>query len=74
MRVKDNVLSLDFKCAFFVLGSNNRMFSAAPGAEAKYRNGPYMSSIGSSGSSLFPPTRIRLPVTPDEFSIKAKMC
>lgn len=42
-----------------MLGSGSRMFSAAPGAEAKFRNGQYMSSIGSSGSSLFPPTRIR---------------
>nr|XP_018670299.1 pumilio homolog 2-like isoform X2 [Ciona intestinalis] len=44
-------------------GNGNRMFSAAPGAEAKYRNGPPMSQsiFGSSGSSLFPPTRIQPP-------------
>ena len=38
------------------------MFSAAPGAETKYRNGSYVSPgiFGNSGSSLFPPTRIRL--------------
>nr|CAB3265313.1 pumilio homolog 2-like [Phallusia mammillata] len=49
-----------------MLGGNNRMFSAAPGAEAKYRNGSYVSQVfGSSGSSLFPPTRIRPPTGKD---------
>ncbi|XP_076803881.1 pumilio homolog 1-like isoform X1 [Clavelina lepadiformis] len=44
-----------------MIGSGNRMFSAAPGAETKYRNGSYVSPgiFGNSGSSLFPPTRIR---------------
>lgn len=39
-------------------GASNRVFSAAPGAEAKYRN-PLSNVFGSTGSSLFPPTRIR---------------
>ncbi|XP_039253877.2 pumilio homolog 1-like isoform X1 [Styela clava] len=55
------------------LGSN-RMFSAAPGAEAKFRNGSMMSSniFGSSGSSLFPPTRIRPVSAKDMFMAQGR--
>lgn len=55
-------LSCSFADVEVFAGSGNpRMFSAAPGAEARYRNGSVYGSpnvFGNSGSSLFP-TKMR---------------
>lgn len=55
-------------------GGNPRMFSAAPGAEARYRNGSMYGSsnvFGNSGSSLFP-TKMRPMPTKDMTSIPGR--